>query len=196
MLVQIEDELQKDFDIFAKKNGILISRMYDMNVKDGKKQYAFDANKSDMVCQAFAKQAYEKYKDAGRAGTFKDKLNTVQIQLKEIYKKLDTVKDIRAYMEHGMIENQMDALAQILGFQGKTDGKFEKYMEGKYGNASGLNYYKKEAGSCTKKLPIWQTGKKKNLYTLGKNTSQKCKKRSVPYPLFPGRITLIQINAA
>ncbi len=135
-LVQIPDELQKDFEQFCKKHGILMSKLYDLNVSDGKKQYAIDANKADAVFNAFAIDVMEKYKKGSRAEEYKTKMELCGSELKNVYKQYDTAVMLLERMRHGMIENELDALAQALGYKNAEDGAFLSYMEEKYGEVT------------------------------------------------------------
>lgn len=132
-LVQIPDELQKDFEQFCKKHGILMSKLYDLNVSDGKKQYAIDANKADAVFNAFAIDVMEKYKKGSRAEEYKTKMELCGSELKNVYKQYDNAVMLLERMRHGMIENETNALALALGYDSDKDEAFLSYMEGKYG---------------------------------------------------------------
>lgn len=132
-LVQIPDELQKDFEQFCKKHGILMSKLYDLNVSDGKKQYAIDADKADAVFNAFAIDVMEKYKKGSRAEEYKTKMELIGSELKNVYKQYDEAAMLLERMRHGMIENETNALALALGYDSDKDEAFLSYMEGKYG---------------------------------------------------------------
>lgn len=150
-LLQIPDELQKDFEEFCKKHGILISKMYDLNLKDGKKQYAIDANMADLAFNQFAILAVEKYKGNTQAETYKAQMEIFGMELKAEYNKLDEAKMLLERMRHGMPENETDALAKALGYENADDTAFLGYMENKYGEVT-MEAYEKEAEAYCERL--------------------------------------------
>lgn len=136
LLVQIEDGLQKDFEEFCKKHGILVSKLYDLNLADGKKQYAIDAGKADEIFNVFAIDVLEKYKKGSRAEEYKTKMELTGRELKSVYKQVDEAGMLLERMRHGMIENETDALAAALGYENAEDTAFLSYMEEKYGEVT------------------------------------------------------------